>query len=220
MSRFGWNEDYARGTFSMVARCRETSALGVCVSTAVPAVGSVVPHVEKDVGAIATQGYTNISYGIEGLKLLRTGFSPKAALEAMMSRDSDREQRQVTIINSKGEKAAFTGRACLECQGHIVGDDHVAAGNLLSSGRVLKAMTEAFESSKGWLPERLMKSLEAGQAAGGDRRGKASSALYVVGSMKLMETRPFLDLRVDLHNEPVGELRRIFEAYKRWIGLH
>ena len=219
MSRSGWNEESARGTFSIVARCRETSALGVCVSTAVPAVGSVVPHVDKDVGAIATQGYTNISYGIEGLKLLRTGFSPKAALEAMLSKDSDREQRQVIIINSTGEKAAFTGRACREWQGHIIGDDYVAAGNLLSSGRVLEAMAEAFESSKGWLPERLMKSLEAGQAAGGDRRGKASSALYVVGDMKLVETRPYLDLRVDLHNEPVDELRRVFEAYKRWIGL-
>jgi len=172
MYRSGWNEEAARGTFSMVARCRETSALGVCVSTAVPAVGSVVPHVERGVGAMATHGYTNISYGIEGLKLLSTGFSPKAALDAMLSKDSDREQRQVIIINSAGEKAAFTGRACLEWQGHIIGDDYVAAGNLLSSGRVLEAMTEAFESSKGWLPERLMKSLEAGQAAGGTEGGK------------------------------------------------
>jgi len=219
MCRYGWNEDHVMGTFSLVARYHKTSALGVCVSTAVPAVGSVVPHVEKDIGAIATQGYTNVHYGIEGLKLLRMGFSPEAALEAMLSKDPDREQRQVTVISSAGEKEAFTGRGCHEWKGHITGDDCVAAGNLLSSSEVLRAMVKAFESSKGWLVERLMETLEAGEAAGGDRRGKVSAALLVVGDWKAIETRPFLDLRVDLHEEPVRELRRVFEGYKKWIGL-
>jgi len=219
MCRYGWNEDHVMGTFSMVARCHETSALGVCVSTAVPAVGSVVPHVEKDIGAIATQGYTNVHYGIEGLKLLRMGSSPEAALEAMLSKDPERQQRQVTIISSAGEKAAFTGQGCHEWKGHMTGDDCVAAGNLLSSSEVLRAMVKAFESSKGWLAGRLMKTLEAGESAGGDRRGKVSAALLVVGDWKTIETPPLLDLRVDLHEEPVKELRRIFEGYKKWIGL-
>jgi len=203
------------GTFSLVARCLKTSALGVCVSTAVPAVGSVVPHAEAGVGAIATQAHTNILYGIEGLKLLKMGFSPKMALEAMLSKDPDKELRQVTIINIAGEKAAFTGRETVEWKGHIIREDCIAAGNMLASGDVLKAMVEAFESSRGWLAERLMKSLEAGEAAGGDKRGKASAALLIVGGAKFTQTRPFLSLRVDLHNEPVRELRRIFEAYKK-----
>lgn len=213
-----WGQENIMGTFSLVARCAKTSALGVCVSTAVPAVGSVVPHIEANVGAIATQGFTNTDYGIEGLKLLKMGFSPKAALEAMLSKDPRKEQRQVIIINSSGEKAAFTGRKNVEWKGHIIGQDYVAAGNMLASDNVLKAMIQAFDLSSGWLAERLMKALEAGDAAGGDKRGKVSAALLVVGGEKLTQTRPILSLRVDLHDEPVRELRRIFEAYKRWIG--
>lgn len=208
------------GTFSLVARCPKTSALGVCVSTAVPAVGSVVSHAEADVGAVATQGYTNILYGVEGLKLLKMGFSPKVALEAMLSRDADKELRQVTIINSACERAAFTGRENVDWKGHIIGENYVAAGNMLASSDVLKAMAEVFESSRGWLSERLMRALEAGDSAGGDKRGKVSAALLVVGGEKLTQTRPFLSLRVDLHDDPVRELRRIFEAYKRWMGIN
>jgi len=207
------------GTFSLVAKCPKTSSLGVCVSTAVPAVGSVVPHAEAGVGAIATQAQTDILYGIEGLKLLKMGLSPKVALETMLSKDPNRELRQVTIIDRAGEKAAFTGKENVEWKGHITGKNCVAAGNMLVSSIVLKAMVEAFESSTGWLAEKLMKALEAGDAAGGDKRGKVSAALLVVGEEKLMQIRPFLSLRVDLHDEPVRELRRIFEAYKRWIGI-
>lgn len=203
----------------MVARCPRTSALGVCVSTAVPAVGSVVPHAEEGVGAIATQGYTNVQYGIEGLKLLRTGLSPEAALKTMLSEDPDSELRQVIIINRTGQKAAFTGQGCHMWKGHIVDRDYAAAGNLLTSGKVLKAMAEAFEASEGWLADRLIATLEAAEAAGGDRRGRMSAALLVVGGERVLQTRPFLDLRVDLHKEPVRELRKIFEAYKNWIGF-
>lgn len=206
------------GTFSLVARCSRTYALGVCVSTAVPAVGSVVPHAEARIGAIATQGYTNIHYGIEGLKLLRMGFSPRTALKAMLSKDPEKEKRQIAIINSAGEKAAFTGRENTEWKGHIIRENCVAAGNTLASGKVLEAMGETFETSKGSLAERLMRALEAGDAAGGDKRGKVSAALLVVGGEEFVQTRPFLSLRVDLHDEPVRELRRIFEAYRKWTG--
>jgi len=199
-------------TFSMVARCPKTMALGVCVSSASLAVGSRVPHAEAGVGAIATQAYTNFLYGTEGLKLLKKDFSPKRALRAVLKGDPGRELRQVIVIDKFGRTAAFTGKETLDWKGHLIGKDYVVAGNMLVGGEVIEAMAEAFEGSVGTLAERLMKALEAGQEAGGDRRGRVSAALLVVGE----EQRgiPFLDLRVDNHQEPVRELRRIFEKYE------
>lgn len=201
-------------TFSLVARCPKTLALGVCVSTAVPVVGGVVPHVKAHVGAIATQGQTSILYGTNGLKLLKMGFSPQTALEAMLKEDSEREKRQVAIIDKEGRTAAFTGKETLEWRGHLVGEDYVVAGNALAGASVLEAMAQTFETSKGNLAERLLKALEAGQEAGGDRRGRASAALFVVNKQPL-PTRPFIDLRVDWHPNPVVELRRLWEDFKR-----
>lgn len=223
--RSGWSRNVqgnakgqnVAGTFSMVARCRRTLALGVCVSTAIPAVGSVVPHVQLGVGAIATQGYTNVLYGIDGLRLLGKGFSPQDTLEALRREDSKRELRQVAIIDKKGGKAVFTGKETPEWHGHIVGEDCIASGNLLTSGKVLDAMIETFEGSEGWLADRLMWSLEAGDEAGGDRRGRMSAALLVADEEMVLGTRPLLSLRVDVHAEPVKELSRVFETYKVWI---
>jgi len=200
-------------TFSIVARCPKTLALGVCVSTAVPAVGSVVPHVEAKVGAIATQGQTNIFYGINGLKLLKMGFSPQTALDAMLKEDSKREERQVAIIDKNGGTAAFTGRETLEWKGHLVGEDYVVAGNALVGAQVVETMAQIFEDSRGDLAERLLKALEAGQEAGGDRRGRVSAALFVVNK-KPLSIRPFIDLRVDGHSDPVAELRRVWKDFK------
>ena len=197
-------------TFSIVARCPKTKALGVSVSTAVPAVGSVVPHVEAGVGAIATQAQTNILYGIEGLKLLKKGLPPQAALETMLQRDIDREKRQVIIIDAQGRTAAFTGRENIDWKGHMIGKDCAVAGNMLAGSRVIIAMVETFEATKGKLAERLLKALEAGQEAGGDKRGRMSAALLVAGEQWISETRPVLDLRVDAHQDPVKELRRIY----------
>jgi len=201
----------------MVARCPKAFALGVCVATAVPAVGSVVPHVEFGVGAIATQAYTNVLYGIKGLKLLKMGFSPQTALEAMLKEDPEREQRQVIIIDKEGRTAVFTGKETIDWKGHLVGKDYVVAGNMLVGSKVIEAMAHTFEDSKGELSERLMKALEAGQRAGGDKRGKKSAALLVKNHWE-MGTRPFLDLRVDEHPEPVKELRRVYEAYIEWAS--
>ncbi len=196
----------------MVARCPETSALGVCVATGVPAVGDRVPHVEVGVGAIATQGYTNVIYGVEGLKLLKRGFSPQKALEALLKEDSAEEMRQVIMIDHEGRVAAFTGREMPSWKGHLVGNDYVVAGNLLVGSGVVERMAEAFASSRGDLAERLMLVLEAGQTAGGDRREAISAALLVAGE----KTEPgfMLDLRVDEHGEPIRELRRMFEEHK------
>jgi len=202
-------------TFSIIARCPKTSALGVSVATAVPAVGSVVPHAEERVGAIATQALTEVSYGIKGLQLLKMGFSPQTALEAMLKEDKNREKRQVTIIDKDGRIAAFTGKKTIDWKGHFIGKNYAVAGNMLVGGKVIEAMADTFENSEGELAERLMKALEAGQKAGGDKRGKVSAALLVVGNRQV-ETRPFLDLRVDEHQNPVKELRRIYEACKKW----
>jgi len=196
-------------TFSMVARCRKTLTLGVCVSTAVPAVGSRVPHIEAGVGAIATQAETNIFYGIEGLKLLKAGLSPQAALETMLKEDPDRESRQVIIIDKEGRTAAFTGKETIDWKGHLIGKDYAVAGNMLVGNQVIEAMAQTFESSKGELAKRLLKALEAGQEAGGDKRGKISAALVVANQQR--EKSPILDLRVDEHHDPVKELKRIFK---------
>jgi len=199
-------------TFSIIARCSKTSTLGVAVATAVPAVGSVVPHVEASVGAVATQAQTNVLYGIEGLKLLKAGLPPQASLDTMLQKDVDREKRQVIIIDLQGRTAAFTGRENVEWKGHIVGKNYAVAGNMLVGNRVLKAMVESFETTKGNLAERLLKALEAGQEAGGDKRGRMSAALLVAGEQWISETRPVLDLRVDAHHDPVAELRRVYKV--------
>ncbi len=195
-------------TFSMVARCPKTSALGVCVSTAVPAVGSRVPHVEAGVGAIATQAKTNVFYGINGLKMLKAGLSPRVALETMLIGDPERESRQVIIIDSEGRTAAFTGKETVGWKGHLLGESYVVAGNLLVGDQVLESMSQTFRESKGELAERLLKALEAGQEAGGDKRGRMSAALMIAGQRR-KESGLILELKVDKHRDPIEELRRI-----------
>jgi len=201
-------------TFSIVARCPKTLSLGVCVSTAVPAVGSVVPHAEACVGAIATQAKTEVSYGIRGLKLLKMGLSPQTALEAMLREDGEREKRQVAIIDVRGRTAIFTGKETVDWKGHLIGKDYAALGNMLAGKSVIEAMAKTFEASSGHLAERMLSALESGQEAGGDERGRASAALLVVNE-RWTGIRPAIDLRVDEHRDPVKELRRIFEVFKK-----
>jgi len=203
-------------TFSLVARCSKTNAVGVCAATAIPAVGSVVPYAEAGVGAIATQALTNIIYGTRGLELLRSGLSPREALERMLREDPERESRQVIMIDAHGRTAAFTGKANVDWKGHLIRENYVVAGNMLVGAQVIQAMAEAFETSGAELEERLLRALEAGQEAGGDKRGKRSAALLVMKRPEYRGIRPFIDLRVDYHEDPVKELRRIFEAYKAW----
>jgi len=206
-------------TFSIVARDSKTKALGVSVSTAAPAVGSAVPHVETGVGAIATQAQTNVFYGVEGLKLLKKGLSPQTALEVMLKSDSDREKRQVIIIDAQGRTAAFTGKETVEWKGDMIGKDYAVAGNMLVGSHVLKAMAEKFEISKGNLAERLLDALQAGQDAGGDKRGRMSAALRIADKQWIIDTRPILDLRVDVHPDPVAELRRIYTVSKSYFKI-
>jgi uncharacterized Ntn-hydrolase superfamily protein len=206
----------SNATFSLVARCSRTEEVGVSVATAIPAVGSVVPYAEAGVGAIATQAMTNVIYGTRGLELLRSGLSPQEALDRILREDPERESRQVIMIDARGRTAAFTGKGNLDWKGHLIGESYVVAGNMLVSAQVIQAMAEAFETSGGELEERLLNALEAGQEAGGDKRGKRSAALLVMKRPQYKGIRPFIDLRVDYHEDPVKELRRIFEAYKAW----
>jgi len=198
-------------TFSLVARCPRTLDLGVCVATASLAVGNRVPHVKGRVGAIATQAETNVRYGIEGLKQLEKGVHPRKVLENLLKSDRSRETRQVIMVDVLGRTAAFTGRHAIDWKGHLVGRDCVAAGNRLVGGHVLEAMMKTFESSEGNLAERLIKALEAGQAAGGDKLGATSAALLVARGDST-STRPALDLRVNESLDPIGQLRELLEA--------
>jgi uncharacterized Ntn-hydrolase superfamily protein len=206
-------------TFSIVARCPKTRALGVAVSTAVPAAGSVVPYVKVNVGAIATQAQTSIVYGTEGLQLLEKGLVPQKALERLLAADEDREKRQVIIIDAKGKTAAFTGKETEGWKGHIIGDDCVVAGNMLTGSHVVRAMRDSFKEEEDSLALRLLKALEAGQDAGGDKRGRLSAALLVADSRWTGSSRPLLDLRVDVHSNPVAELRRVYAISRGYFYI-
>lgn len=201
-------------TFSLVARCPKTFSLGVCTSSAASAVRSRVPHVEARVGAIATQANTRALYGINGLKLLKKGFYPEVALKNMLKEDPDRETRQVIIIDGQGRTAAFTGKSTINWKGHLIGKDYVVAGNMLVGNKVIEAMAQTFENSRGVLAEKLIEALEAGQESGGDKRGKTSAALLVAGRNQ-KGIMPLIDLRVDDHPAPVDQLRRIFKDFRR-----
>ncbi len=196
-------------TFSIVARCPQTGELGIAVSTAIPAVGAINPLARARVGAIATQACSNPYLAIDGLGLLVQGLSAAEALDRLLKLDAERERRQLGIVDARGGVAAFTGRKVQPWKGHLLGSEYVVAGNLLVGGETVQSMADAFEMAQGPLADRLLVTLEAGQAAGGDKRGRVSAALLVVGD----EEYPYIDLRVDEHVEPVAELRRIFDLY-------
>lgn len=198
-------------TFSIVARDPETGAFGVAVSTAVPAVGAMVPHAQAGVGAIATQSYTNVRLGIDGLVLLGRGLSPEAALTALLAEDAQAPLRQAAGIDSQGRVFAYTGEQCVDWCGHRLGESYTVQGNMLVGQETIDAMAGAFEASRGHLASRLLKALEAGQAAGGDKRGRESAALLVA---PFLDEWSKIDIRVDYHEDPVAELRRIFDIMR------
>jgi uncharacterized Ntn-hydrolase superfamily protein len=199
-------------TFSIAARCPATGELGIAVSTCEPCVGWIVPFVRAGVGAIASQARSNPYFGIDGLRLLAGGLSAPEALALILAGDSveDREQRQLAIVDSAGRTAAYTGPHCREGAGHRVDEGVIAAGNLLVGTETVEAMLDRYLALDGEaLGERLVAALEAGQAAGGDRRGRISAALLVAKD----GAWPWIDVRVDSHPDPVPELRRIFEEF-------
>ncbi len=202
-------------TFSIVARDPVTGAVGAAVSTARLAVGNRVLQVEFGVGAAASQANTNPVLARQALDRLRQGASAKEALDAALQADEKREERQLSVISANGTQAAFTGTKPDDYKSHIMGKDMVAAGNILVGRETLEAMVAAFEASPGTLADRIMTAMEAGQKAGGDRRGKISAAILVLNEAP--STNGYarnIDLRIDSSKDPVGDLRTLFDAYK------
>jgi uncharacterized Ntn-hydrolase superfamily protein len=196
-------------TFSAVARCPRTGALGVATSSKALASG-LVANVRHGVGAIASQAFSNPYLGIDGLALLSQGSPAERVLDRVIESDPGRDLRQLAIVDKDARVAAYTGERCIDWAGDVSGGGYVCLGNILTGEEVIKAMATAFERSVDEdLPERLMRTLEAGQEAGGDRRGRQSAGLRVMAE----EEYALIDLRVDDHPDPVRELRRLLAVW-------
>lgn len=214
-------------TFSIVALDPDTGELGVAVQSKYFGVGSVVPWAEAGVGAIATQSYGRLEYGLGGLREMRAGKSPAEALEFIKKNDAKSATRQVGIIDTQGRTAVHTGAECHGWAGHREGKNFTVQGNLLAGEEVVTGMAKAFEearaSGQGQLADWLMAALRAGQEAGGDKRGQQSAALLVVRKQGGPggENDRFIDLRVEDHETPITELTRLLELHKKFhAGKH
>jgi uncharacterized Ntn-hydrolase superfamily protein len=214
-------------TYSIVGFDPATGELGIAVASKVLGVGSVVPFAKANVGAVATQSAANTAYGPDGLKLMESGKTAKEALEELIKADSGRAHRQVGIVDAKGNVASFSGTNCNGWYGHFEGQNFAVQGNLLAGEEVIKNMASAYEEArkveKSELCDWLLAALKAGETAGGDKRGKQSSALLVVREKANYDRKNdrYIDLRVEDHAEPVTELARLLEIHKQFFaGLH
>lgn len=207
-------------TFSIVARDPATGELGVAVQSRVLGVGAIVPFAKAGVGAVATQSMANTAYGPDGLKLLADGKDAEQALAALTAADAQRAIRQAGVIALQGKPATFTGGECLDWAGGRTGEHYAVQGNILAGQAVVDGMAEAFEKTAGTLSERMLAALDAGQAAGGDKRGMQSAALLVVreGWGYGGQNDRYMDLRVDDHAEPIKELRRLTGLHGKLFG--
>ena len=206
-------------TFSIVGCDPATSEVGVAVQSKFLAVGAAVPWVIGGVGAVATQAWANTTYGPRGLALLQEGKTPAEVIGLITGVDEQRDDRQVGIVDANGRSATFTGARCMDWAGGKAGENFAAQGNILAGPRVVDAMVESFTGSSGHLADRLVAALRAGQAEGGDRRGKQSAALYIGkpgGGYGGFNDR-YVDLRVDDHPDPIEELARILELHKLYF---
>ncbi|TML87821.1 MAG: DUF1028 domain-containing protein [Actinobacteria bacterium] len=208
-------------TYSIVACDLEAGQWGIGVQSKFLAVGSVVPWAEAQVGAIATQAWANPRYGPDGLALLREDVPAQEVVDRLVADDPGRDERQVGVVDRLGGSASYTGTACLEWAGDRTGPCYAAQGNILVSDATVDALAVTFESTAGEsLAQRLLECLAAAKVAGGDRRGQQSAALLVVerdgGYARLSDV--VLDLRVDDHDQPVAELRRLHGLHDRLFG--
>jgi uncharacterized Ntn-hydrolase superfamily protein len=203
-------------TWSIIARDKQSGQFGIAVATRFFAVGARVPYIAAGAGAIATQAFVNPFYGIDGLALLRLGRSPDEILDSLKSNDSSHAHRQVHVMDGAGRIAAYTGVACIDWCGHLEGNGFSIAGNMLAGPRVLDDTAAAYRDHES-LPfaERLIAAMRAGEAAGGDKRGKQSAALLIHGDNEWAA----LDLRVDDHHDPLDELARL-EGVSRVNWVH
>jgi uncharacterized Ntn-hydrolase superfamily protein len=202
-------------TWSIIARDKATGHFGVAVATRFFAVGARVPFVAAGIGAIATQALVNPYYGIDGLSLLREGHSPRDIIATLQAADSGHAHRQLHIMDAAGRIGAFTGAECVDWCGHLEGEGFSIAGNMLAGPKVLDDSAAAYRAHAALpLPRRLIAAMRAGEAAGGDKRGRQSAALLIDGA----EEWPALDLRVDDHADPQGELDRLEQVSReRWV---
>jgi uncharacterized Ntn-hydrolase superfamily protein len=202
-------------TWSIIARDTATGQIGIAVATRFFAVGARVPHIAAGLGGIATQALVNPYYGIDGIRMLREGGSPQEIVSRLTGADDGRESRQLHILDAAGRIAAFTGKDCVDWCGHLAGDGFSIAGNMLAGADVLEETAKTYLAGES-LPfaRRLIAAMRAGEAAGGDKRGKQSAALLIHGR----EEWSALDLRVDDHDDPLAELERLEQvSRKHWV---
>ena len=201
-------------TWSIIARDSASGAFGVAIATRFFAVGALCPHAASGIGALSTQALVNPHYGRQGLELLRGGVPAPEVVKRLTAPDEGREHRQLHVIDAAGRVGQFTGKACVEWAGAVAGDGFSVAGNMLAGPKVVSETANAFQNTKRPFPERLIAALQAGESAGGDKRGKQSAALLIYTKEEYAD----LNLRVDDHAEPLAELRRLYEkAHERFI---
>jgi len=210
-----------QATFSIVARDPETGDLGVAVQSHYFSVGPIVPWAEPGVGAVATQSLVEVSYGPRGLQMMSSGRGAKQTLEELLSQDQNKEVRQVAMIDSHGDVAAWTGKRCIPAAGDHVGTQYSVQANLMSNDKVWPAMAQAYETTKGDLAARLLAALEAGQKAGGDIRGQQSAAIVIVKGKR--SNKPWqdriMDLRVEDNPHPIAELERLVRTWRAYRNV-
>lgn len=217
-----FSNDALAHTFSIVARDTVTGEMGVAVQSHWFSVGTVVSWGEAGVGVIATQSFVNVSFGPRGLEMLKSGMTAQQVLDALITSDEGRDVRQLAIVDSKGNAAAYTGKNCIPAAGHIVGNNYSAQANLMLNDKVWGAMSDAFENSTGPLAERMLAALEAAQSVGGDIRGMQSAALLVFrgeSTGKVWEDK-LVDLRVDDSDQPLKELRRLLMVHRAYEHMN
>lgn len=204
-------------TFTVVGRCARTGRLGIGTSTRSLAVGARVPHARARLGAVAIMAIADARLGYTALRLLELGYKAPSVVEELVRSDPYAEYRQLAVVDADGFTAARTGRMNRDWAGHRAGDGYVVLGNVLTGPQVLDAMEQSFTGrAEDDLEERLLRAIEAGRDAGGQHGGQRSAALLVY------DDRPFahVDLRVDVHAEPIGELRRVFDVYRPAIPYY
>lgn len=204
-------------TWSIVAREPETGHLAIAVATRFFAVGSIVPHIRGGIGAVATQAFVSPLYGVDGLAMLAARQAPGEIIETLTARDEGREQRQLHLIDGKGNNAAFTGAQCIDWAGHLVDDNVSVAGNMLAGPQVIAETLATFKKTKGKpLAERLLEAMRAGEHAGGDKRGKQLAALVIYRD----QDYAWLNIRVDDSADPLAELERLYAvAQERYLHV-
>lgn len=210
-------------TFSIVARDQNTGEMAVAVQSHWFSVGTGVSWGEAGVGVVATQSFTNKSFGLRGLALLKEGKSPQEALDILLSDDSGKDFRQVAILDTKGRVATHTGKTCIDAAGHANGENFSVQANMMLNDKVVPAMEKAWKENNTLpLAERLVAVLKAAQQAGGDIRGKQSAALLIVAPERTATpwNDKLLDLRVDDAVEPIQEIERLVKVYRAYEHMN